>query len=316
MFKINVNPKASESEYESESEFDENMIIKDLPLSVARRVLALETLSDKRSTLELEFKKELAVLEKKYEAIYGPIYQERSKIINGEREVSEEEFLDKIPSGVTLVEDTAEVKGIPRFWLDVILRSEMGDLIQEHDEEALSYLRDVRSERTIENDCLKVTIHFDFNPNPFFENQTLSKTVTFNSGGDTVLDLSGTPVNWKSGKDLRVGVENKSVRHRVSGQVKTVQKSVARFTFFLIFDDISLSCCEEGEEHDHDHDHEDEDVKLDAMQIAEICSLFDKRLIPEAVEWYTMKAQSDHANMSDLEMDDDESEEDESDYSD
>ena len=47
-------------------------------------------------------------------------------------------------------------------------------MIQEHDEDVLAELTDIRAEYLEGNSGF--TLHFDFAPNEFFENTTLSKT--------------------------------------------------------------------------------------------------------------------------------------------
>jgi nucleosome assembly protein 1-like 1 len=311
LFKFNINNKPADtnSECESEESHEDYSVLNDLPASVVKRVLALESLHEKRAVVEAEFKMELALLEKKYEALYEPIYRERSKIVNGEREATEEEYGNRLPSSVAVEEESeaSKVSGIPKFWLQVIARSDIGEVIQADDEEALEYLRDIRCERAIEGETLKLTVSFDFNPNPFFEGTTLNKSIVFNASGDRILDVTGSPVEWKAGKNLCVEVSSESVRHRRTGAVKKREKTIAKPSFFHIFDPISLSCCDEEGEHDHDHDDEEENngSKFSALEIAEICSFLDKELIPEAVNWYTLKAQAQRAaSMSDIEFDD------------
>ena len=300
LFKFKIPEKESESESEctdtgsdfSESESD---VLKNLPIEVVRRVFALENLQDKRQEIEADFRKELAVLEKKYETLYEPLYEERKKIINGEREVTAEEYKDREISYVSEEKDTSDlVKGIPNFWLKTLSRSQLSSLVFEDDHDALSYLINIKSDRIIDDESPKLIISFEFAPNPYFNNSFLTKTVVFNSTGNAVNEVIGDVIDWKTDQNLCYSTEIKKLRSRSKPNVtSSVEEKVHKPSFFHFFSEIH-SC---DEDHDDEHIHDDEDLEEEysrMMADAEICSFFDKYVIPNAVDWYTCKAQENY----------------------
>lgn len=311
LFKFKIPEKESDTEGDyssSGSEYSEaeSNVFENLPIEVVRRVYALEHLQDKRHEIEVLFRQELAVLEKKYETLYEPLYQERKKIINGEREVTEEEYKDREESHVSEEKDSSDlVKGIPNFWLDTLRRSQLSSLVFEDDHDALSYLTNVKSDRQIDAESPKLIINFEFASNPYFSNSLLTKTVAFNAAGDAVNQVTGTKIEWKSGKDLCYGVEIKKLRSRSKPNVtSSVEEKVHKSSFFHFFSEIS-SC---GEDHDHEHEHGEDELEEQygrMMADAEICSFIDKYVIPNAVDWYTRKAQEDYFDSDEEEFESD-----------
>ena len=107
-------------------------------------------MQDKRNDIELQFRKELALLEKKYEGLYEPIYEER-KIITGEREATEEEYKDREGSHVQgKGKDVDQVRVSPTS--GNTLSAPNFPLVFEDDHDALKYLVDIKSERLIDED--------------------------------------------------------------------------------------------------------------------------------------------------------------------
>lgn len=312
-FKIPENESESNSDYsgsDDNSYESESDVLKNLPIDVVRRVYALEHLQDKRQEIEVQFRKELAVLEKKYESLYEPLYEERKKIVNGEREVTEEEYKDREISHVSEEMDYPEIKGIPCFWLDCLTRSQLSSLVFEDDHEALKYLVDVKSDRQIDGESPKLIVSFVFSPNPFFNNTVLSKTVVFNTAGDAVNEVLGSEIDWKTDKNLCYEIEVKKLRSRSKPKVtSSIEDKVHKASFFHFFD--AISSCKHDHEHEHEHEHDEDEHEEQygrMMADAEICSFLDKYIIPNAVDWYTRKAQQD--------MYSDEFESDEDDYED
>jgi nucleosome assembly protein 1-like 1 len=100
--------------------------IESLPEEVKQRIATLEEIHGERAQLECKFRQEVMELERKYHQLYAPLYQRRSEVIAGKNDNSAE-------------------KGIPEFWLTCFKNSPgLEQLIQEHDEEALKKLVDVR----------------------------------------------------------------------------------------------------------------------------------------------------------------------------
>lgn len=65
--------------------------IESLPTAVRHRVDGLQGLQVEQSKIEAEFQAEILELEKKYAKRYAPLYNQRSAIINGQQEPSDEQ---------------------------------------------------------------------------------------------------------------------------------------------------------------------------------------------------------------------------------
>ena len=301
LFKFKIpseNESSSGSDYSDEEEFVNPLA--NLPTEVVHRVLALENLHEKRAEIEIQFKKELAVLEKKYEDMYAPLYADRARIINGEREVTEEEYAGREESGVALVEEksSSDIKGIPEFWLNVLKRSQLAGLVFEADEAALKYLRDIKSDRVIDEEAPKLTVSFHFAPNEFFSNEVLSMTVIFNPQGNGVVGWESSPIAWKEGKNLCFKTVTRKMRHRSKPGVFTNKESQEEIdSFFHLFDEISG--CDHDHEEGEEHDHDDQESKI--MANAEICSFLDRYIIPGAIEWYMGRGDDGNGDDEDYE---------------
>lgn len=204
--------------------------VESLPAPVRRRVTGLKGIQKDHAKLEAEFQEEVLQLEKKYFAKFTPLYEKRSKIVNGQTEPTEEEVdagkdeeEDEDEEGAEKAEapeesESAEpAKGIPEFWLSAMKNQiSLAELITDRDEEALRSLTDVRMEYL---DRPGFKLIFEFAENDFFTNKTVSKTYFYREengyGGDFIYDhAEGDKIEWKAGKDLTVRVESKKQRNK------------------------------------------------------------------------------------------------------
>lgn len=201
--------------------------VESLPAPVRNRVTGLKGIQKDHSKLEAEFQEEVLQLEKKYFAKFTPLYEKRAKIVNGQTEPTdaeveagkdedeEEEGTDKTGDDKTEAGEAA--KGIPEFWLTALKNQiSLAELITDRDEEALRNLTDVRMEYL---DRPGFRLIFEFAPNDFFTNKTISKTYFYRDesgyGGDFIYDhAEGDKIDWKAGKDLTVRVESKKQRNK------------------------------------------------------------------------------------------------------
>ena len=204
--------------------------IESLPAPVRRRVTGLKGVQKEHSKLEAEFQEEVLQLEKKYFAKFTPLYQKRSKIVNGAAEPTEEEVKAGEPEEGEDEEDETQkaetessekkdenVMGIPEFWLSAMKNQvSLAEMITDRDEAALKFLTDVRMEYL---DRPGFRLIFEFAANEYFTNKTITKTYFYQEesgyGGDFIYDhAEGDKVDWKSGKDLTVRVESKKQRNK------------------------------------------------------------------------------------------------------
>lgn len=199
--------------------------VESLPAPVRRRVAGLKGVQKEHAKLEAEFQEEVLELEKKYFAKFTPLYQKRSKIVNGAAEPTEEEIKagedsddeDAETAPKKTEETTENVTGIPEFWLSAMKNQiSLAEMITDRDEAALKDLVDVRMEYL---DKPGFRLIFEFGENEFFTNKIITKTYFYQSesgyGGDFIYDhAEGDKIDWKAGKDLTVRIESKKQRNK------------------------------------------------------------------------------------------------------
>jgi nucleosome assembly protein 1-like 1 len=201
--------------------------VENLPAPIRRRVAGLKGIQKEHAKLEAEFQEEVLNLEKKYFAKFTPLYQKRAGIVNGDSEPTEaeveagkaegdeDEREDEKPE--VKVDAADDTKGVPEFWLSAMKNQvSLAELITDQDEKALRHLTDIRMEYL---DRPGFKLIFEFSPNDFFSNKTLSKTYFYREengyGGDFIYDhAEGETIDWKPNKDLTVRVESKKQRNK------------------------------------------------------------------------------------------------------
>ena len=299
--------------------------VESLPAPVRRRVAGLKGIQKEHSKLEAQFQKEILELEKKYFTKFTPLYERRSKIVNGATEPSEEEVKaaeedeeeeeQKEGEAAAKPEQKSDlpddVAGIPEFWLSAMKNQvTFAEMITDRDEAALKHLIDVRMEYL---DVPGFRIIFEFAPNEFFSNKTLTKTYYYQTevgySGDFIYDhAEGDQIEWIPGKDLTVRIEAKKQRNKsefseiglysshyltlfrtiATKQTRIVKKSVPTESFFNFFSPPKPPK-EEDEENDEEADiaSDIEDrLELD-YQLGEDIK---EKLIPHAIDWFTGEA--------------------------
>lgn len=203
--------------------------IESLPPVIRRRITGLKGIQKEHSKLEAEFQEEVLQLEKKYFAKFTPLYEKRSKIVNGAEEPSQADVTagttegDEIDDSKMETESTSTPapatveKGIPEFWLSAMKNStSLAETITDRDEAALKHLIDIRMEY-LERPGFKLI--FEFSENEFFTNKIITKTYYYQEengyGGDFIYDhAEGDKIDWKTGKDLTVRIESKKQRNK------------------------------------------------------------------------------------------------------
>jgi nucleosome assembly protein 1-like 1 len=289
--------------------------VESLPTPIRRRVDGLKGVQKEHSKLEAQFQEEVLELEKKFFAKFTPLYEKRSKIINGLAEPTEEE----IKTGEAEREDdesddeaekpqvdeeeeaaAADVKGIPEFWLSAMKNSSLAETITDRDEEVLKDLTDIRMEYL---DRPGFRLIFEFSENAFFSNKTISKTYYYQEengyGGDFIYDhAEGDKIDWKEGQDLTVKVESKKQRNKSkprvlclycenkitnpfpdTKQTRVVKKTIPTPSFFDFFNPATPPS-DDDEEIDEDIEQK---LELD-YQLGEDIK---EKLIPRAIDWFS-----------------------------
>uniref|UniRef100_A0A8C4N782 Nucleosome assembly protein 1 like 1 n=1 Tax=Eptatretus burgeri TaxID=7764 RepID=A0A8C4N782_EPTBU len=235
--------------------------IESLPRSVKRRINALKNLQVKCTNVEALFYKEVHELERKYAAMYQPLFDRRRDVISGavepdeaecewhedKDEESEEADKDKAKEGEKQKEEKEEEdpKGIPDFWLTVFKNVDIiSDLVQEHDEPILRYLKDVQVKFSDPGQPMSFSLEFHFEQNDFFTNMVLTKEyhmraepddIPFSFEGPEITSCTGCKIDWKKGKNVTTKTIKKKQKHKGRGTVRTVTKVVPNESFFNFF---------------------------------------------------------------------------------
>ncbi|KAH8174245.1 nucleosome assembly protein (NAP) domain-containing protein [Sarocladium implicatum] len=278
--------------------------IESLPPPVRRRVSGLRGIQTEHSKLEAEFQEEVLQLEKKYFAKFTPLYEKRAAIVNGTVEPTEEEIKagqeedDESKEGEASATNpeksaatTEDVAGIPEFWLSAMKNQiSLAEMITDRDEAALKHLIDVRMEYL---DKPGFRLIFEFAPNEFFSNKTITKTYFYQNesgyGGDFIYDhAEGDKIEWLPSKDLTVRVEAKKQRNKNTKQTRIVKKSVPTESFFNFFSPPKPPA--EDEEGDEDEDDAASDIEERLELDYQLGEDIKEKLIPRAVDWFTGEA--------------------------
>ncbi|KAG8738336.1 hypothetical protein FRC10_006979 [Ceratobasidium sp. 414] len=243
--------------------------IENLPPKTKRRIEGLKGVQTKYASLEAQMKREMLELEKKYLALYTPLFERRHAILSGESEPTDEEVttgeavtakdkededeeekelaasLAKLATIKDKKSDTKESeeddsKGISQFWLTALRNHpQLQTSITERDEEALSYLSDVRLSYLPDPD-LGFKLTFVFDENPYFENEELDKAYFYQkelsySGEYMYQRAKGTKIKWKEDKDLTKTIEIKKQRNKNTNRTRLIRRTQTIPSFFDFF---------------------------------------------------------------------------------
>jgi len=338
--------------------------IETLPTCVKKRLNALKNVQVECAQLEGKFYEEAHQLEMKYAGLFKPLYDKRKDIVNAIYEPTEEESkwvepgeeeededkveqdeksTEKAEGEKTEDEKMAEsvsklvlkqdenTKGIPEFWLTAMKNVELiEEMIQEHDEEVLKHLTDVKliftgKKGDIGEDDAEMgfVLEFQFSPNDYFTNTALTKTYKmksepdiddpFSFDGPDIFACTGCKIDWKKGKNITQKQVKKKQKHKGRGQTRIITKMVQTDSFFNFFNPPEVPDDEEEEM--------DEETETLLAVDFEIGHFFRERLIPKAVLFFTGEAieedsddeDEDEETTSEEDDDDDDDEDEEND---
>jgi len=252
-----------------------------LPDYVLLRVERLQGLNLAREKLVEEYLHERASLEKKFEGLMKPLYEERAVIVRGEKDEEISKETDVTPN------DTNRVKGIPQFWACAMTHEEtVSELITEEDVDCLEHLMDITCEDR--NDGRGFTLYFHFSENEYFTNAVLTKQYEVPnlllSDEPILKNVEGCEIDWKPGRSLTHRIVRKKQRgkgKKNAGQVRTVEKTEDQESFFHWFQPPKMPEMEEMDEEEAERLEELFDNDYDVAQA------FRNNLIPKAVLWFT-----------------------------
>lgn len=299
--------------------------IESLPACVKRRIKALKKLHVECAKVEAQFHMEVYALECKYHKLYQPFYEKRHQITMGKVEPTDEECdfqtdsdkeEDEITEGVKKADINEKgdekkeetVSGIPEFWLTTLKNLDLVvDMIQEHDEEILKHLIDIKVRPLEPPGPLGFVLEFYFEPNDFFSNTVLTKTYEvkcevdesdpLSFEGPDIVGCKGCMIDWKKGKNVTVKTLKKKQKHKSKGTVRFVTKTVQKDSFFNFFSPPSEAAGEQL----------DEDTQALLAADFEIGHVLKERVVPRAVLYFTGEAlQEDEYDEDEEDMDDEE----------
>ena len=109
----------------------------------------------------------------------------------------------------------------------------LNDIVVEKDRAILAYLIDVRLE--LHEHDNGYTLHFDFEPNSYFTNTTLTKKYHM-SGNNVIEKCEGCTINWTAGSDPTKMKKKK--KQKKGGKKTNVTVTVKCDSFFNFFETL------------------------------------------------------------------------------
>lgn len=233
------------------------------------RLKALRALQQQQDEAKAEYERKRKEIEREYQARTGPLAAERKGIV----------------SGATAVEgDPAGGSGIPHFWLSAMMNHRMLEReIMPPDAPILKHLVDVSLSNELPEHPGRegFRLLFEFSPNEYFSNGTLSKTYVMDEEDEDTLDnVLGCEIHWKPGKDVTKRTVTK--KQKKKGKERTITVNEPLDSWFTFFSPPEVP----------DDDAELDEMEAEALQDAlegdyEMAQAYKDKLIPNAVQWYT-----------------------------
>ena len=266
---------------------------------VRRRIRALKKLQFNKQEIDGQLEEEiLKIIESKFRDKYDEIFTKRRDIITGSVEPTEDDCdfdTDSEESEPNIEVNDQKVEGIPRFWLDSLESITLiRQWISDEDMSALFNLKDIVLNES--SDPPKLVIEFYFEPNEYFENEVLTKEYLLKFGPDPEntndsvafypIERKGCAINWKKGKKL---LKNYS-KHRCP-KLEEIP------SFFCFFD---------PPEEPKDKIEMSDDLKDFLWEDWQIAFFLAKKLVPNAVLFYTGDMTDEESEDSSSDSDSDE----------
>ncbi|KAK4791630.1 hypothetical protein SAY86_032043 [Trapa natans] len=280
-------------------------VLENLSPVVRKRVEVLRDIQNQHNEIEAKFFEERAALEAKYQKLYQPLYTKRYEIVNG---IVEVEGISVEAEKDQEEDKASDEKGVPDFWLNAMKNNEvLSEEINERDEGALKYLKDIKWCRI--NDPKGFKLEFFFDTNPYFKNSVLTKIYHMIDEDEPILEKAiGTEIEWYPGKCLTQKILKKKPKTG-SKNAKHVTKTEDCESFFNFFKPPQVP----DDDEDIDEDTAEELQNL-MEQDYDIGSTIRDKIIPHAVSWFTGESiQDDEIELDGEEGEDDIDEEEEDD---
>lgn len=313
----NHNHYNRDEESNSAQEGEREGFLDAYPESIRKRLHVLYKLKEQRAALDVRYRQEIIELERKYLKLAQPFYEDRRKLVTGERDVNEDECSDlrgiceviqdkkqdgKVDDNSRLL-PSSQINGIPEFWLTALRNHpQLASQIFKEDEEALKNLVDIQVYPLEDNvDGLSgFKLVFKFNENPFFTNSELCKSYFLENPvnadfNDLVYDhAEGCEIAWKDGANLCFKTLIKTQRHRTNGTQRTITRREEQPSFFHFFTapqpkEEESEDAADGEKSDDSNEQVEsfeERIQIDY----ELGDIIKGSIIPNAIDWFTGRA--------------------------
>lgn len=271
--------------------------------NVRNRFKALAHISDKLADLSKLYEEECKKIEFEAEQIDKPLHVLRARVIQGEaidgadhmvaefdkrlEEIMDEDFHKIKIKEHKNVENLADKKGIPGFWLNAMKNNSMiGPMIEKKDEKLLMDLIDIES--IPQKDSNDFILKFHFNTNDYMQNTVITKRYIMEDE-DKVKQVDCTKVKWRPNMNLLE--KQKPKKKNKKGKKKAKEEEEPDESFFIFF--TQKDPCK-GNPDEDDLDTDDE-IKLDALEEDfDIGVEIKSDLIPNALEYYLDINEEDH----------------------
>ncbi|KAF2002203.1 NAP-domain-containing protein [Amniculicola lignicola CBS 123094] len=233
-------PEPGRSEYQAE-------FLQKNP-GVGAPVRELLDLQKRHFALDKRFQDEIWQLEQRHYERCQMLFQKRAAITKGS-EPGSRSYSQVVAQGAESRVPTSTTRGLPHFWLRAMKNSpEITKWITRRDEPALSYLSDVRVE-FLKDGVNGFRLLFDFDENPFFTNQMLTKDFTYETesqddgiyGESMNSKADGCEIHWKPGRDL----------------TEVAEVAPGKFEFESFFDFFNTTSWKDEEEYSDGEDEQD-----------------------------------------------------------
>ncbi|KAL8448896.1 hypothetical protein Emed_003466 [Eimeria media] len=268
-------------------------------------VLKLKQLQEEHAALSAVFEAAVLRLKLEYEEKYKPLYQKRLEALTPPP--TEEQAADKAPMGT------------PANRL-------LADIIEEQDEEPLSYLRNIECEWVAPAVDLGASppakaeggeggaphpesfrLVFTFTENPYFEPLVLTKEYRLSTvpggRGAELTSTKSTRIKWRPEKDVTKKTVIRKQRNRKTKQTRTVAETVDANSFFNLFVDHEVPSDDKLEQMEEKEGvggsvcaHLAEGVEELQMVVEadyDIGITIRDKIIPRAVDWFLGQVDDD-----------------------
>lgn len=234
-----------------------------------------------------------------------PIYTKTQEIVQG-RIPTEEELKDiekyLKDEEKPQLEGAKKEEPIAEYWLKAMKSNDiLAQEIKEQDEPALKALTKIQY---VLVDAHKFEIVFTFGANEIFNNTELKKIVEMDEDDEPV-KTTGTPIEWKEGKNTTVKITKKTQKNKKTGVKRVVERETKVESFFNFFSDSAPT--DEPEEEDEEKDENAADSDRIGIDFDVARSLIDE-VIPYSLEYFLgiktgADDEDDEVDMDDLDED-------------